>query len=152
LGSLVRLYPDGAIDQNFSSGSGVPLPSNREAPWFNGFGQMSSRSVGRIVPGANQRLFVMGSFASVNRIDRPRLARLLGETPVTAPVPKAPQQQLDARTGTNVVLEAQVLAWPRPTFQWLHNGQAITGATGSTLALINVGLNATGEYSCLVSN
>jgi hypothetical protein len=41
---------------------------------------------------------------------------------------------------------------PPPDFQWLHDGQAVPGATNAALMVLNAGTNDSGLYSLRVSN
>ena len=54
--------------------------------------------------------------------------------------------------GSNVLLSLSVTGTPAPSFQWLKNGQAITGATNSTLNLTNLVRTAGGVFSVFVTN
>jgi len=62
-----------------------------------------------------------------------------------------PQSQ-STYVGNNVTLSTTALGLPPFTYQWLFNGNAITGATNSTLVLSNIQMNASGGYSVVISN
>jgi len=57
-----------------------------------------------------------------------------------------------ARAGATVVLLATAIGYPMPTYQWLHNGAAMEGATNSVLVLANVQTTNAGNYSVLAFN
>lgn len=54
--------------------------------------------------------------------------------------------------GSSVTMEATATGTPAPTYQWLRNGTAITGATASSLTLANVQDADTGSYSVTATN
>jgi hypothetical protein len=54
--------------------------------------------------------------------------------------------------GSPVTLTVRAVGLPRPHYQWLFNGQPVSGATGPTLAIANVGSEDAGQYSVEVSN
>ena len=62
-------------------------------------------------------------------------------------------EETEVTQGTRVLLEAwSGEAVPEPSFQWWQNGQAIAGATNTTLDLGWVGRNQEGIYAVEVSN
>jgi autotransporter-associated beta strand protein len=54
--------------------------------------------------------------------------------------------------GATVNLIAAATGVPAPVFQWLRNGTHISGATNSTLTLLNVQVADSGVYSVIASN
>lgn len=64
---------------------------------------------------------------------------------VAARVSLSPVSQT-AMAGTVVTLSAAVVGSPAPTFQWYFNGNAITGAEGSTLIIPVVSTSTAGSY------
>lgn len=58
----------------------------------------------------------------------------------------------NAPVGSLVTIEVQAYGNPPPDFQWYKNGQVIPKATNSTLALTNVQLTDTANYSVTASN
>lgn len=62
-----------------------------------------------------------------------------------------PQNQV-VRVGGSATLSVSVSGSPPFTFQWWREGQAIPGATGSTLQLRALGLKDSGNYRVTVSN
>jgi len=67
---------------------------------------------------------------------------IIGCQPVSATVP----------FGTNVTFSTCASGVPAPSFQWLHEGQAIPGATNNALHLTAVGTNDAGDYSVIACN
>lgn len=74
-------------------------------------------------------------------------------TPVSAPVmvTTTPQPQIVA-PGTPVTLTLQVSASEPLTYQWLHDGVPIAGATNPTLAVGAMGLGNAGRYTATARN
>lgn len=71
--------------------------------------------------------------------------------------PAAPQFTLSLSNqtifaGGSVQFQARAVGYPDPTYRWWHNGQLISGQTGSSLLLSNVALDAAGPYEVVVSN
>lgn len=54
--------------------------------------------------------------------------------------------------GTNLTLRANAVGTPRPTYQWLKDGQEIAGATNRTLALKNIQAADAGTYVVVAKN
>jgi hypothetical protein len=54
--------------------------------------------------------------------------------------------------GTTAILSVVAQGTPAPTFRWRKNGNPISGATLSTLSLVNVQSHDAGIYDVLVSN
>ncbi len=151
--NFARLYPDGALDQNFDIRAGFGPPASRQGAWFSEYNPFSTRWITRVHPTQNNRVFVLGNFPGMDRVDRPRVIKLVsGDIAPSAPLVKSSGQTLQARSGTNVQLFAKVLATPRPTYQWLRDDVPIPGATGPALFLVNVDRSSQGEYRCIISN
>ncbi len=74
-------------------------------------------------------------------------------TPVSGPVTmtSAPMAQI-VGTGTRVTLQTQMSAGEPLTYQWLHDGTAIAGATSSTLILPGMSMANAGQYTVTVRN
>ncbi len=56
------------------------------------------------------------------------------------------------RTGGGVTFGVTATGFPPPSYQWLLNGVAIPGATGSTYTVTNAAMSSAGQYSVVVSN
>jgi hypothetical protein len=54
--------------------------------------------------------------------------------------------------GGTVVLSVQAAGLPRPAYQWRRNGDPVTNATGSTLALTNFTAASAGAYTVALDN
>lgn len=74
-------------------------------------------------------------------------------TPVSAPVMmmSGPAPQI-VGPGTPVVLRMQMSASEPLSYQWLHNGMAIPGATNSSLSLGGMNMASAGQYTATVRN
>jgi probable HAF family extracellular repeat protein len=74
-------------------------------------------------------------------------------TPVSAPVmmTSAPVPEM-VGSGAAVTLSAQMSANEPLTYQWLHDGMAIPGATSATLNLPPMNMGAAGRYTVTVRN
>ena len=70
---------------------------------------------------------------------------------VVAPVITTQPQSQVVTAGATVTFSVQATGSPPPTFQWSRNGQAILGATSSTLTLPAVQAADAGSYSVVVS-
>jgi len=71
--------------------------------------------------------------------------------PIAPAITTQPQNQT-VTAGANVTFSVTASGKPAPTYQWLFDGTAISGATSSTLALNNVQPASAGYYSVLVTN
>jgi len=58
----------------------------------------------------------------------------------------------NALFGGSVTFSATAAGSPAPTYQWLRNGSAISGATSSSLALNNLQASDAGTYSVVATN
>jgi probable HAF family extracellular repeat protein len=74
-------------------------------------------------------------------------------TPVSAPVMTmaAPSPQI-VGPGATVTLQMQMNAGEALTYQWLHDGTSITGATSPTLNLGGMNMASAGQYTVMVRN
>jgi hypothetical protein len=74
-------------------------------------------------------------------------------TPVSAPVMmmSAPSPQI-AGPGTRITLQMQMSAGDPLTFQWLHDGLPIEGATNETLTLPGMTMANAGRYTVTARN
>lgn len=63
-----------------------------------------------------------------------------------------PPQNQSANAGTNVIFSVVAAGAPPLDYQWLRNGAAITGATGSSYLRTNVQPADSGSYSVAVTN
>jgi probable HAF family extracellular repeat protein len=74
-------------------------------------------------------------------------------TPASAPVMmmSAPAPQI-VGPGTAVTLQMQMSAGESLTYQWLHDGMAIPGATNATLTLPGMSMGNAGQYTVTARN
>jgi len=70
----------------------------------------------------------------------------------SAPVVAAQPVSQTALHGGSVTLNVTASASPAPAYQWLRNGQALTGATSPSLTLTGVTRETAGTYSAVISN
>lgn len=159
---IIRLQPDGRADPSFSvrDGPGEPIvaeqpdgalvfssarllrDSSRDlnyAPVFN----TSPAAVSTGAALANGSIYLGGSFASVNGLSRPGLARVV---PVEAAgITLQPKGQTVIARST-VVFEVAQGQSAQAAFQWTRNGNPIAGATDATLTLDRALLADAGVY------
>ncbi len=69
-----------------------------------------------------------------------------------APVFTTPPAGQTVDQGASVTFSAAASGVPAPAYQWLKNGSAISGATGSALTLNNVQASDAGDYTVLATN
>jgi uncharacterized repeat protein (TIGR01451 family) len=69
-----------------------------------------------------------------------------------APTITAQPQSQTVTTGSNVTFSVTATGNPTPTYQWSKGGVAISGATGTSLALTNVQTGDAGTYTVTVTN
>ena len=74
-------------------------------------------------------------------------------TPVSAPVMmmSAPSPQI-VGPGAAVTLQMQMSAGESLTYQWMHDGMAIPGATNATLTLPGMSMGNAGQYTVTARN
>ena len=120
--------------------------------WWNAAG---------IIPGATNATYILnpaltndaGNYAVV--ITNLHGAATSAVATVTVFVPVAinvpPVLQTVAAGGT-AMFQVGATGYPAPNYQWLFQGVALSGATGSSLVLTNVGTNALGGYAVAVWN
>jgi pectate lyase/pectin methylesterase-like acyl-CoA thioesterase len=74
-------------------------------------------------------------------------------TPATAApvITTQPASQI-AFVGDTVVFSVAAQAVPPPSYQWMKDGTAITGANASTLTVTNVQLTSAGSYTVVITN
>jgi hypothetical protein len=80
-----------------------------------------------------------------------------GATLTVTAAPAAPTftqqpQSQSVSVGADVTFTVAANGTPAPTFQWRKNGVNIAGATGATLELDNVQLDAAGTYTVVATN
>lgn len=93
--------------------------------------------------------------SSPNGSDTTALVDSVAIVPVpagTAPFITRQPQSTAAYVGGSATFSAQVLGSLPLTYQWLKNGEPVSGATGSALLLTDVQSSAAGEYSLRISN
>jgi sugar lactone lactonase YvrE len=69
-----------------------------------------------------------------------------------APVITTHPQSQSVTAGASVQFFVAATGQPAPTYQWYFNGGAISGATGTTLALTNVQSTNSGRYTAVATN
>jgi len=69
-----------------------------------------------------------------------------------APVITAQPQSASVTAGATVQFFVTATGQPAPTYQWMQNGAAISGATSSTLTLSSVQVLNSGQYTVVVTN
>jgi len=70
----------------------------------------------------------------------------------TAPTITTQPTSQTVNAGTSVTLSVVATGVPAPTYQWLKNGTAITGATASSYMLLNPTTADSGSYTVTVTN
>ena len=70
--------------------------------------------------------------------------------PLAPAITQQPQSQT-ATIGANVMFSVSATGRPAPSYQWMFNGTAVAGATGSTLSLANVQAAHAGIYAVTVT-
>ncbi len=61
-------------------------------------------------------------------------------------------QSKSAVLGARVDLRVQAIGTPRPSYQWLQNGQKVPGGNGPMLLIPRLQRNQAGQYVCEVTN
>ena len=79
-------------------------------------------------------------------------ATLTVNPPATLSITAQPVSQSTTAPGGTVTFTVAATGNPAPTYQWYYDGAAISGATGSSLALTNVQASAAGNYYVVVNN
>ena len=69
-----------------------------------------------------------------------------------APLIQSGPEAVSTFAGADVTLSVAATGTPNLTYQWLFNGNAINGATGSKLLLPNAAVGQSGNYSVQVTN
>jgi Concanavalin A-like lectin/glucanases superfamily len=144
-GSSVTAYLDGnslggKTQAGFGSATGVPAwigsdSSNNPVFWN----------------GTIDEVAVYGSALSASTIAVHNSKFVFG-TNASAPSIVSQSRSKTLYAGGSPVLSVSVAGTPPLSYQWLSNGVAISGATGSTLSLTRVPTNATAAYTITVSN
>ncbi|WP_052362121.1 choice-of-anchor D domain-containing protein [Geminisphaera colitermitum] len=79
-------------------------------------------------------------------------ASLTVNVPQKPKVTSKPTSKMETGLGKSVTLSVTATGNPPPTFQWLLNGNPISGATGATCTIENVGEQNLGSYSVVVTS
>ncbi|MBP7142707.1 MAG: immunoglobulin domain-containing protein, partial [Opitutaceae bacterium] len=80
-------------------------------------------------------------------------AAILTVTPaIVAPVIVSPPISRSVALGNSVSFYVVASGTPIPSYQWLHNGIAIPGATSSTFTIASVATQDAGTYSAVATN
>jgi uncharacterized delta-60 repeat protein len=112
-----------------------------------GTGYDDLRSVSAIVPGPGDTLLLGGNRLSES--GSPLSALLLLEPALPPTIVAAPAGQ-QATPGQNVTFSVEASGRDL-TYQWFHDGVALSGATSSTLTLARVGYRQAGTYTVRIT-
>ncbi|MBI2946808.1 MAG: immunoglobulin domain-containing protein [Verrucomicrobia bacterium] len=136
--TVARLNPDGTFDPNFNPGLGL---------------LRNSGGVGALTVLRDDSILLGGSFDSFDGLSARSLVRLYGGDLTTGrPVITVPPASRVVQAGTNLSLVVSVASASAPSYQWLHDGQTIPGATNPVLRFENVLLKNSGRYSVRVQD
>lgn len=69
-----------------------------------------------------------------------------------APAITRQPQSLAVTAGATAQFSVTATGTPSPTYQWMHDGAAVSGATNATLSLANVQTSDAGSYTVVVTN
>ncbi|GAB5561664.1 MAG: hypothetical protein SynsKO_33110 [Synoicihabitans sp.] len=69
-----------------------------------------------------------------------------------APVFPTPDESITANVGKSMTLAPPVRSGPNTSYQWIHNGENIEGATSPTLQLNAINTDSSGEYVLQATN
>ena len=141
----VTAYADGQslgtkTQSGFGSASGVPA-------WI-GSATTNSHTLWN---GALDEMAVYSTALSATTIAIHNSKFIFG-TNTSAPVIVSQSSSKTVYVGGSPVLSVSVSGTPPLSYQWRSNGLAISGAVNSTLALSNVGTNATAAYTVSIIN
>ena len=75
-----------------------------------------------------------------------------GWTPTMAPIILSQPKAVKAEKGQAASFNVEVAAIPDANYQWLKNGQAISGATNAVLSIESVNDKDAGNYSVTIKN
>jgi uncharacterized delta-60 repeat protein len=135
---VLRLNPDGSVDATFQTEVG-------RGGWSGGL-------IEAVAVQADGRVYISGSFATVNGLLMSGLVRLQGDVaPVPPTLGTAPRSQTRF-LGQPVTFTVDACGTLPLSFQWVFNGAPISGATNVTLTLSNVQPGHAGHYAVIVSN
>jgi len=132
---LARFGPDGTFDTAFD-------------PDVTGAIGLSTPGVYAMISPGPDQLVIGGTFAAVSGQPRSGLARL--DTPL--PVITRQPADLAATAGANVTLSVTTSTTTNLLYQWHRNGNAIAGATNSSLAIPHLQPADAGSYTVVVTN
>ncbi|EIP97261.1 immunoglobulin I-set domain-containing protein [Opitutaceae bacterium TAV1] len=79
-------------------------------------------------------------------------ARLSVNMPQKPKVTTRPASKIETGLGKEVILVVAATGNPPPTYQWMKDGQPISGATSATLRLANVTAADLGKYTCVITS
>ena len=130
---IIRIGPDGANDLLFDIGTG-----------FN-TGQIEAL---HITPTGN--IWAGGAFGSYNGTTVANLVQLNGD-PVLLAITGHPQP-LTVDVGQSAQFTAAAIGTSSVSYQWLKDGNPLSGQTSATLTLNSVTKNDAGNYTVIVSN
>ena len=144
-GTFFVLYPDNTVRQITANGDPVVIGG---ASWF----------AGSLDGNGNQALFFQSTSLAVDERDNLYVADAAGTTIRkgqylgTGPkITTQPQNQI-AASGSTAQFTVAAISTPAPTYQWFFGSTALSGATGTSLGLVNVRGADAGDYTVIVTN
>ncbi len=173
---LVKLLPDGSVDTAFTGPTSSVYDLKLDVDgslWCSGYfsnpakriahlnadgtliesfdpGDSANPSVRILALEAPDRLYIAGSFTEVQGEPRAGLARINLETPIKPQVRLVP---VTKTVGEGTALTLSLSGMGRDeTYVWYHNGEPLSGESGSSLTLPGVSLADVGAYSVEATN
>jgi uncharacterized delta-60 repeat protein len=138
LRAVVRLEPDGTPDPSFDV----------ELEFASGTVVIRSLALDE-----RGRLYLGGSFDTVNGVARPGLARVFAYEPPAQPISlRVTTHQARIATNEFLYLTAEVEGYPPPTLQWYRDGVLLTGETNRGLRLAIANPDLVGEFKLVADN
>jgi hypothetical protein len=160
--------PQGSLELNAWQHFTIVLKGGMVQFHKNGFPIGESKPV--VIGGAGDQNIAIGNFDDTGatpryfngRMDelaiwqRPlsesEILEIAGKDIAGPPVIEVQPQPATRLEGNNATFSV-IATGKRPvTYQWFHNGQAITGAQGSVLSILNLAIEDMGDYSVRVTN
>jgi uncharacterized delta-60 repeat protein len=140
---VARLLSNGALDTEFGPMNSVHLQLGTDA-----------QDVTALTFTSNSNLLVGAQRVTANSVQRQGVVRLFGMVPPLPPPPGIITQPVShfVRGGDSIVFSVNATGAPPLTYAWRRNGEKVTGATNSTLAITNVNSTHIGNYTVVVSN
>ncbi len=150
-GTVFSFYGDGVLLSAVTNSVAMPNPATALA-----FGRLLNSYAGyspAYFRGAEDEIALYNRSLSAPEIARVYNAGYLGRCVTTAPpVVVLPPASKSVAVDVTVNLSAIASGVAPLRYQWLFNGNPLTGATNSTLTLTHLQLTNAGGYICLVAN